>query len=194
MNRMQSDRLLPWAVAVGAGAGASAAAFTIFRLLRRRRATEMYDVADALEDSAVEALRRDPVTGSCAIDVAAVGPGIIELSGTVPTTEVAQRAARLLHALEGIRTVVNRLQAGSLEERLADTRMRRAGGEPGLSDRRWYGMGVGMGRRRQSADTEPERPDDMADRRSDELDVQPADVADAASSESGTTGGESTHH
>jgi hypothetical protein len=194
MYRLQTERRILLAIAVGAGAGASAAAFAIMRLLRRRQDAAPYGVADMLEDAAIETLRSDRVTGSCAIDVAAIGPGIIELTGTVPSMDVAQRAARLLHSLEGVRTVVNRLQAGSLEQHLAENRERRAGGEPGLSDRRWLGMSVGMGRRRQSPSTEPDRPDDSADRLSDELDVQPSDIADATSSDSAPTTNEPPRH
>jgi hypothetical protein len=181
MQLREREGLLPWAVAVGAGA--SAAAFTILRYARRRRASVATGALDRLEETAVEALRRDRLTGSCAIDVAALGPGIIELSGVVPTLEIGQRAARLLHALDGVRTVVNRLETGSVEDRLADNRLRRAQGEPALRERQWYGMSVGTGRRRQSSDTEPGRDDDTVERRMRELEVREGDVTDAVSPE-----------
>jgi hypothetical protein len=185
MIRREPDRLLPWAVAAGAAAGAGAAAYAITRMLRSRRAAQAVGVLARLEDAVVEALRRDATTGACAIDVAALGPGIIELSGVVPTQEVGQRAARLLHALTGVRTVVNRLEVGSLEDRLADNRQRRAEGEPALRDRQWYGVRVGTGRRRQSPDTDPDRPDDTVERKTRDLEVSRADVTDASTTEPG---------
>ena len=192
MQERKREGLLPWVVAVGAGA--SAAAFTILRYARRRRTSATTGVLDQLEEAAVEALRRDRLTGSCAIDVAALGPGIIELSGIVPTTEIGQRAARLLHALDGVRTVVNRLETGSLEDRLAENRVRRAHGEPALRERQWYGMSVGTGRRRQSPETEPGRNDDTVERRMRELDVHEADVTDTVSPETLPSSGDERQH
>jgi len=192
MQRRDREGMLPWAVAVGAGA--SAAAFTILRYARRRRQAVATTELDQLEVSAVEALRRDRLTGSCAIDVAALGPGIIELSGVVPTLDIGQRAARLLHALDGVRTVVNRLETGTLEDKLADNRLRRAQGEPALRERQWYGMGVGTGRRRQSAETEPARDGDAVEHRIRELEVHEADVADAIAPDTLPGGGEERQH
>lgn len=173
-------------VAMGAAAGASALAWAAIRSIRRTRGAEQRTI-DAmnelveLEESVVEALRVDAVTGSCAIDVAAVGPGIIELSGVVPTEEAAQRAARLMHAVPGVRTVINRLEEGSVEERLAQNRARRERGEPETLERHWTGVGVGIGRRRQSPSTDPDRPDDSIRNRSRALEVQPEDIAAAVS-------------
>jgi hypothetical protein len=192
MQRREREGLLPWVVAVSAGAGA--AAFTILRYARRRQANVATGVLDRLEEAAVEALRHDRLTGACAIDVAALGPGIIELSGIVPTVEIGQRAARLLHALDGVRTVVNRLETGSLEDRLAENRLRRAQGEPALLERQWYGMSVGTGRRRQSVDSEPGREDDTVERRVRELEVREADVADAVSPDAKSSGGDALQH
>lgn len=192
MHRREREGILPWVVAVGAGA--SAAAFTILRYARRRRTSVATGELDRLEESAVEALRRDRLTGGCAIDVAALGPGIIELSGVVPTLDIGQRAARLLHAIDGVRTVVNRLETGSSEDRLAENRLRRAQGEPALRERQWYGMSVGTGRRRQSPDTEPGRNDDTVERRMRELDVRDADVADAVSPETLPGSGDERQH
>jgi hypothetical protein len=176
----------PWALAAGAAAGAGALAFAIargVRLMRRRSpsaAPEFASELDMLEDAAVEVLRRDRQTGVCAIDVAAIAPGIIELTGRVPTQDAGQRAARLLHSLSGVRTVISRLEVATFEERLASARSRSAHGEPQFQERRWYGVRVGTGRRRQSADTEPDRTDDSVARRTRELEVEPAELGDAA--------------
>jgi hypothetical protein len=185
MFRRQPDRLSIWAVAAGAAASAGAVSFAILRgirVARHRRSPQSVTELDFLEDAAVDALRRDSLTGVCAIDVAAVSRGIIELSGVVPTHEVGQRATRLLHALPGVRTVISRLEVGSFEERLADNRQRLARGEPQTRERRWYGVRVGTGRRRQSAETDPPRSDDTIHRKTKDLDVSPDDLADAASS------------
>ncbi|CAN5673184.1 hypothetical protein BH23GEM10_BH23GEM10_11340 [soil metagenome] len=173
-------------VAIGAAAGASALAWAAIRSVRRTRGAERRTVNEInelaeLEESVVEALRVDAVTGSCAIDVAAVGPGIIELSGVVPTEEAAQRAARLMHAVPGVRTVINRLEEGSAEERLAQNRARRARGEPATLERHWTGLGVGTGRRRQSPSTDPDRPNDHIRDRTRALEVKPEEIAAAVS-------------
>jgi hypothetical protein len=176
----------PWALAAGAAAGAGALAFAVargVRMLRRRPQSlhvSMPSELDAMEDAAVEALRRDRETGACAIDVAAISPGIIELSGMVPSHAVGQRAARLLHSLRGVSTVISRLEVGTVEDRLAAARSRNSAGDPLLRERRWYGVRVGTGRRRQSADTEPARNDDSVHRRMRELEIDPSDLGDAA--------------
>jgi hypothetical protein len=173
------------ALAASAAAGAGAVAYGVLRGMRvlERRQQRTWSALDRLEDEAVEVLRRDSVTGVCAIDVAALGPHTIELTGVVPTHEVAQRAARLLHALPGVATVISRLEMGSFEARLAENRDRLASGASSSTQRRWYGVRVGTGRRRQSVETEPERPDDTVERRTRALEVQSSDVADAASPE-----------
>ena len=120
-----ADRVPTWLWTVAAVAGASAVAYGVIRFLRAGRARVPTSELDILEDAAVERLRRDPVTGKSPIDVSALAPGIIELTGIVPSHEAGQRAARLLHALPGVHTVINRLDTGSLEERLATNRARR---------------------------------------------------------------------
>lgn len=194
MFRRSPDRLTPLLIGAGAAASATALAWSVLRLVRARRTSHrLADELDALEDAAVEVLRRDSVTGACAIDVSATSPGIIELSGRVPNREAGQRAARLLHAVPGVRTVVNRLEQGMVEEQLAENRARRARGEPPTRDRHWYGVRVGTGRRRQSPLTDPQRPDDAVVRRTRELEVSDADIVDAASqlsrSDDGSSGG-----
>ena len=94
MFRREQDGVPIWAVAAGAVAGATALTYGVLRLVRSRRQQPVVTGVDRLEEAAVEALRRDPQTGSCAIDVAAIAPGMIELTGIVPTHEVAQRAQR----------------------------------------------------------------------------------------------------
>jgi hypothetical protein len=179
MFRREPDRLTPWALALGAAASASALSYGVLRLLRRQRRRPPASSLDSLEEAAVDVLRRDAQTGACAIDVAALAPGIIELTGVAPTQEIGQRAVRLMHGVQGVRTVLNRLETGSLESRLAENRSSRTGAEPHTRERHWYGMRVGMGRRRQSLGTEPARNDDTVPRRMRELEVRAADIAEA---------------
>jgi hypothetical protein len=182
MFRRAPDRVTPLMIGAGAAAGATAVAWSVLRVVRTRRdAHRVEGELDALEDAAVEALRRDPVTGSCPIDVAAPSPGIIELSGRVPNRETGQRAARLLHAVPGVRTVVNRLAQGAAEAQIEHNRVRRERGDPYTLDRHWYGVRVGTGRRRQSPLTDPDRPDDTVKRRTRALEPSAADIAEAAS-------------
>ncbi|HSJ06223.1 MAG TPA: BON domain-containing protein [Longimicrobiales bacterium] len=177
MFRREPRHLNTLAVSVGAAAAAAAgfAAMAVTRALRRR-AARAYPDGTGLEGAAVEVLRRDSDTGSCAIDVAIIAPGILELTGAVPTRQVAHRAADLLHGLPGVSTVISRLQVGALEERLAANRERRASGDPRTLERHWYGVRVGTGRRRQSPATEPDRPDDSLARRTRQLDAGLDDV------------------
>jgi hypothetical protein len=191
MFRRKRSGPAPWALAAGAAAGAGLLAFAVARGVRLLRGREQ-DIGvslpaelESLENAAVETLRRDRETGECAIDVAVIAPGIIELSGTVPNHAVGQRATRLLHALSGVNTVISRLEVGSLEERLAAARSRNRDGSPQSRDRQWYGVRVGMGRRRQG-DTEPDRDDDSTHRKTRDLEVDPTEVRDAEQRHSAT--------
>ncbi|MBR9989875.1 MAG: BON domain-containing protein [Gemmatimonadetes bacterium] len=177
MYDRRQEGVSAWLLAAGAAAGASAISLVVLRRLRRGRPTPPSRI-DSLEEAAVEALRRDPLTSGCEIDVAATASGMIELTGIVPTHEIAQRAARLLHALPGVRTVVNRLDTGALEQQLAMNRSRRARGEPATQEKQWYGVRVGTGRRRQSPETDPDRNDDTLKRITRDLEVSASDIAD----------------
>lgn len=182
MFRREPDRFTPLAIALGAAAGATAAAYGVFQAVRamRRRRDEMDtdESLDALEESAVDALRRDPVTGSCAIDVAALAPGIVELTGMVPTQEARQRAGRVLHALPGVRTVINRLEIGAFRRRAEQYQARESAGDPAVREQHWTGIGSGMGTRRQG-DTDPDRPDDSQHSIERELELSERDIAEA---------------
>lgn len=76
---------------VGLAAGTAAASSTFFlrRALRQRSRAGVYE---QLEVAVVDALCADDVAGACPIDVAAVGPGVIELSGTVPDEAAGARS------------------------------------------------------------------------------------------------------
>lgn len=119
-----------------------------------------------------EALRKDGRLARRAIEVDTVAEGVVELNGTVEDRSEAERAVGIAQRTTGVYTVVNRLVVDAEEARRNETRRRWSDGAPELRERHHYGMGVGMGTRRQSPATDPERPSDkqrMIDR---ELDVR----------------------
>jgi len=124
---------------------------------------------DALEERVVQALLEDAVAGGAPVDVAALAEDMVELSGTVPRREEAERAVRAAQAVSGVHTVVNRLDVEAELRHADETRVRKEAGDPALNERGVYGLGVGMGRRRQSPDTDPDRPDDRNPRISEAL-------------------------
>jgi hypothetical protein len=113
-----------------------------------------------LEGAVVDALRMDEHAGNSAIDVAAIAPGVIELSGTATDWMAARRAVEVTQGVTGVSTVVNRLDIEALENQLSRTRQRFAAGDASLTETQWTGVGVGMGRRRQGASTDPVQRDD----------------------------------
>lgn len=151
----------PSAVALALGLSAGAAAYLVWRRRSRRREVEwLPDGLAQLEQDAVTALSDDERIGHRGIDVAAVGQGIIELTGDVENIEEAHHAVDIAQGVEGVHTVINRLTLIEPERHFAETRQRFFAGDAALSETHWEGMNVGMGRRRQSEDTDPARPDD----------------------------------
>ncbi|HUQ81918.1 MAG TPA: BON domain-containing protein [Gemmatimonadaceae bacterium] len=112
---------------------------------------------EALEERVLEAFRNDPVLAERAVDIGAIGDGIIELTGWVHEPDEATHAVTITRGVPGVETVVNRLDvrlAGSEEgmdnEEEEDTNAPIPGG-------RWEGQQVGTGRRRQGNSSEPDR-------------------------------------
>ncbi len=145
-----------WLMIAGVVVSGAAAAYAISRLLQaglvaRRRATR------ALEKAVMQALLSDEVARSEAIDIAAVGAGIIELAGVVGTKEAARHVVEIANQVPGVHAVVNRLEIQADEARLQHNRKRNEG-----TTTRWYGGSIGIGRRRQSSLTDPARRDDHA--------------------------------
>lgn len=101
------------------------------------------------------------------LDIDAVSEGVIEITGMVADRDERERAVALAHNDPDVHTVVNRLVVAREESRLAETRARNQE-RGGLHH---TGMGVGMGRSRQSPDTDPDRPSDRQKRVDRELDV-----------------------
>lgn len=124
-----------------------------------------------------DALRNDRSLARRAIEVDSISDGVIELTGEVETRAEARRAVAIAQGARGVYTVVNRLTLREEESHLDETQQRRENGDPALMERHHYGMGVGMGTRRQSPDTDPDRPSDKQKILDRELDV--ANVEDA---------------
>lgn len=118
-----------------------------------------------------QALQGDRTLRNRSIEVDAISEGVIELTGHVESRDEARRAVELAQGARGVYTVVNRLTLDEEESRRAETRQRRANGAPELQGRGHTGMGVGMEARRQSEDTDPDRPSDKQKMLDRELDV-----------------------
>ena len=114
-----------------------------------------------LEENVLEAFRNDPILSECAIDIGALGDGIIELAGMVDTDEQARHAVTIARGVPDVDTVVNRMVVSMDEIRLDDG----AGQLDGDDDEtpinpRWEGQQVGTGKRRQGRSDEPDRHQD----------------------------------
>ena len=120
------------------------------------------DGFSALEERVLEAFRNDPILCERAVDIGAVGEGIIELTGWVHEESEAQHAVTLTRGVPGVDTVVNRLTVGEVgeeEDEMADEETREFDDNENtpLSGGRWEGNRVGTGRRRQGTSSEADR-------------------------------------
>lgn len=130
----------------------------------RRMAVEQAALTD-LEDRVLDAFLADATLSERGIDVGAISPGIIELSGSVWSEAEADEAVRLANRIPGVRTVVNRMEYSARTQRPVG----RAAVGDGNSDTRWTGRGSGMSRRRQGLETDPDRNDDSQHQREQAL-------------------------
>lgn len=156
LKRRKRSGAATWMVAAGVVVTGAVAAYAVSRILKagpiaRRR--EMW----ALEKRVLQALLSDATARGEGVDIAGVGAGIVELSGLVDNENVARHIVGRVTDVAGVHGVVNRLHIRSQETALQRNRASNRD-EPV----RWYGGGVGMGRRRQSAQTDPLRRDDHA--------------------------------
>lgn len=154
-KRRKRSETSKWALA----AGVALTGVAIYGLTRLVRSTPVRDRLDlrALEKRVVQALLRDEATKSQGIDIAAVGAGVVEVSGAVATQQDARYIVELIDGVPGVHAVLNRLEIRSLESKLKTNRVKNEGETP-----RWYGGSVGIGKRRQSYATDPARRDDHA--------------------------------
>jgi hypothetical protein len=115
------------------------------------------DFEATLEERVLEAFRNDPILSECAIDIGAIGDGIIELAGMVDTERDAEHAVTVARGVPDVETVVNRMLVGTEESVIAETARRLAEGDPALTEAHWEGQQVGIGRRRQGTSDEFDR-------------------------------------
>jgi hypothetical protein len=114
------------------------------------------DEGEMLEERVLEAFRNDPVLSERAIDIGAIGTGIIELTGWVHAEDETHHAVTVTRGVPGVETVVNRLTVRDEEDRFEERGRRYEAGEEETSPR-WEGMGIGTGRPRQGNSSEPDR-------------------------------------
>lgn len=115
------------------------------------------DFEAELEERVLEAFRNDPILSECAIDIGAVGDGIIELAGMVDLEKDAEHAVTVARGVPDVETVINRILVGTEESVIAETAARFASGDPALTEAHWEGQQVGTGRRRQGTSEEFDR-------------------------------------
>ena len=111
---------------------------------------------ETLEERVLEAFRNDPILSERAIDISAIGDGIIELTGWVHAADESTHAVTLTRGVPGVETVVNRVDVHDENDELAANRRRYESGEEATPGQ-WEGQQVGTGRRRQGSSAEFDR-------------------------------------
>jgi len=120
-------------------------------------ASDEDDTTPLIEERVLEAFNNDPILAERAVDIGAVGDGIIELAGWVDTDDEAVHAMTIARGVPGVDTVINRLLIEEEEEQITDSVRRVDEGDPSLTGARWEGQQVGTGKRRQGSSDEADR-------------------------------------
>ena len=68
------------------------------------------DAARRLEERVLEELHDEPVLGTRSIEIAVVGDGVVELTGTVHAIDEISRAAAVVRGVPGVSMVLNRIE------------------------------------------------------------------------------------
>jgi hypothetical protein len=110
-----------------------------------------------LEERVLEAYRNDPILSERAVDIGAIGEGVIELAGWVHDEGEVAHAITIARGVPGVETVVNRMAVGEVESAFEDTARRYESGDAALTEAHWEGQQVGTGRRRQGTSDEFDR-------------------------------------
>jgi hypothetical protein len=143
------------------------------RPARLQRPPQVQDDILLLEDAVLDAFLDDEVLAERGIDVGAISEGIVELSGSVWTRGEAAHAVAVAQSVEGVVTVVNRMEIEAERARL-HPRFDDSDEGDGMSGE-WTGHQSGMGSRRQGEETDPSRRDDSHHQR--EVAMEQADRA-----------------
>src|SRR5687768_8146622 len=141
VRRRKHNKTALWIIGVGAGLAITAGVVAALRSSRRGQLALRREMR-SLEGRVLRALRQHATAGSQSIDVAAVGAGVIELSGFVDNEQVAHEVVELVDRVAGVHAVFNRMDVRSVESRLQKNRGRAETG----AGTRWYGGSVGIGR------------------------------------------------
>lgn len=181
LKRRKRNETALWILGVGAGVAVAAGVFAAIQMSRQGRVALRRDMR-VLEKRVIRALRDQKSTRDQAIDVEAVGAGVVELSGYVDTEELGREVVELVDRVPGVHAVFNRMDVRSVEARLRQNRSRASGRE----GTRWYGGSVGIGRRRQSAVTDPARRDDHTDLKMKSLQPNREDILSEVEEMEGT--------
>ncbi|HYC51068.1 MAG TPA: BON domain-containing protein [Gemmatimonadaceae bacterium] len=110
-----------------------------------------------LEERVLEAFNNDPILAERAVDIGAMGTGVIELAGWVDSDDEAEHAMTVARGVPGVETVVNRLMIDDEEQQIGENVRRFQEGDPALTEARWEGQQVGTGKRRQGRSDEMDR-------------------------------------
>jgi hypothetical protein len=181
LKRRERNRTALWVLGVGAGLAVAAGIIATIQVNRQGRLALRRELR-GLEKRVIRALRARRSTRDQAVDIEAVGAGVVELSGFVDTEELAREVVELVDSVPGVHAVFNRMDVRSVEARLRESRTRSRGGE----GTRWYGGNVGIGRRRQSPATDPARRDDHTDLKLKSLQPNREDVLSEVEEMEGT--------
>lgn len=113
---------------------------------------------EELEERVLEAFRNDPVLSERAVDIGAIGEGIIELTGWVHGHDEVTHAVTVARGVPDVATVVNRLTVREEEEEFDEAARDYEEENPeGRMAGHWEGQQVGTGRRRQGTSGDIDR-------------------------------------
>jgi BON domain len=111
---------------------------------------EVFVSADEeLEERVLEVFSNDPVLRERAVDIGAINPATIELTGHVFTEAESEHAMTIARGIPGVTTVVNRLNIRADEQGEAAAAERYAAGDPSEVEAQWEDPIVGTGKTRQ---------------------------------------------
>lgn len=106
----RGNRTFAWGVTLGV----AAALYGAWRLARLDSdADDVVLDPETVRTIAAGALLADPELRRYDLQVRSIGPGILDLSGSVDSAEIAQRAMAAVRGARGARTVLNRLDIRS---------------------------------------------------------------------------------
>jgi hypothetical protein len=123
---------------------------------------DMFVSADEeLEERVLEVFSNDPLLRERAVDIGAVNPATIELTGHVYTETESEHAVTIARGVPGVTTVVNRLSVRADEQGEDAASERYASGDPRSTEAQWENPIVGTGARRQGSRDDRGRHEDL---------------------------------